>query len=73
MITTVWHEIKRLELTVPGSIPEVNHPDALGFNESYYIIGGKLVCRLSQELHQLIAAHKYVIVHRWFLLVDGQM
>jgi len=63
MITVVRHEIERLELAVTGSIPEIDHPDTLGFDEPDHIIGSKIACRLPEKLNQLITAHKDVIAH----------
>jgi hypothetical protein len=67
MITVVRYEIERLELTVPGSIPEIDHPDTLGFDKSDHIIGSEIASWLPEKLNQLITAHEDVITHCFLL------
>jgi hypothetical protein len=38
MITAEGHKIQRLELTITGSIPEVDHFYTLGLDEPYDVI-----------------------------------
>jgi len=73
MITTLRDEIQEREVTVTRSIPKVDHFNALGLDEPDDVIRGKLVGRLPEKLHELIAAHKYVIVHYLLLFNDGQI